>query len=105
MNSWIYLVIAGIFEMIWVLALKFSDNFQKAGYVILTTVAMILSLLFLSLSFKTIPTGTAYACWTAIGAVGVILVGMIFLGESTSFLRIFFISLIVIGIVGLKIAS
>lgn len=105
MNSWIYLVIAGIFEMIWVLALKFSDNFQKAGYVILTAVAMILSLLFLSLSFKTIPTGTAYACWTAIGAVGVILVGMIFLGESTSFLRIFFISLIVIGIVGLKIAS
>lgn len=105
MNSWIYLVIAGIFEMIWVLALKFSDNFQKLGYVILTAVAMILSLLFLSLSFKTIPTGTAYACWTAIGAVGVILVGMIFLGESTSFLRIFFISLIVIGIVGLKIAS
>ena len=105
MNSWIYLVIAGIFEMIWVLALKFSDNFQKAGYVILTAVAMILSLLFLSLSFKTIPTGTAYACWTAIGAVGVILVGMIFLGESTSFLRIFFISLIVIGIVGIKIAS
>lgn len=105
MNSWIYLVIAGIFEMIWVLALKFSDNFQKVGYVILTAVAMILSLLFLSLSFKTIPTGTAYACWTAIGAVGVILVGMIFLGESTSFLRIFFISLIVISIVGLKIAS
>lgn len=105
MNSWIYLVIAGIFEMIWVLALKFSDNFQKASYVILTAVAMILSLLFLSLSFKTISTGTAYACWTAIGAVGVILVGMIFLGESTSFLRIFFISLIVIGIVGLKIAS
>ncbi len=105
MNSWIYLLIAGIFEMIWVLALKFSDNFQKVGYVILTAVAMILSLLFLSLSFKTIPTGTAYACWTAIGAVGVILVGMIFLGESTSFLRIFFISLIVIGIVGLKIAS
>lgn len=105
MSSWIYLVIAGIFEMIWVLALKFSDNFQKVGYVILTAVAMILSLLFLSLSFKTIPTGTAYACWTAIGAVGVILVGMIFLGESTSFLRIFFISLIVIGIVGLKIAS
>lgn len=105
MNSWIYLLIAGIFEMIWVLALKFSDNFQKLGYVILTAVAMILSLLFLSLSFKTIPTGTAYACWTAIGAVGVILVGMIFLGESTSFLRIFFISLILIGIVGLKIAS
>ena len=105
MNSWIYLLIAGIFEMIWVLALKFSDNFQKVGYVILTAVAMILSLLFLSLSFKTIPTGTDYACWTAIRAVGVILVGMIFLGESTSFLRIFFISLIVIGIVGLKIAS
>ncbi|MDO5849437.1 MAG: multidrug efflux SMR transporter [Methanobrevibacter sp.] len=105
MNSWICLVIAGFFEMVWVLALKFSDNFKKIEYVVLTIVAMILSLLFLSFSFKSIPTGTAYACWTAIGAVGVIVVGMLFLGESTSFLRILFISLIVIGIVGLKLVS
>lgn len=105
MNSWICLAIAGIFEMAWVLALKLSDNFQKVEYVVLTVVAMILSLLFLSMSFKTIPTGTAYACWTAIGAVGVIVVGMIFLGESTSLSRILFISLIVIGIVGLKLTG
>lgn len=105
MNSWIYLIIAGIFEMIWVVSLKLSDNFQKISYVILTVAAMILSLIFLSLSFDGIPTGTAYACWTAIGAVGVIVFGMLFLGESTSFLRVLFISMIVIGIVGLKLTN
>ena len=62
---------------------------------------MILSLVFLSISFKTIPMGTAYACWTAIGAVGVIVFGMMFLDESTDALRIFFIALIVAGVIGL----
>ncbi len=105
MNSWIYLIIAGIFEMAWVLALKFSENFTKLLFSVLTVIFMILSLIFLSLSFKTIPTGTAYACWTAIGAVGVIVVGMIFFGESTSILRIGFLAMIIIGIVGLKLTT
>lgn len=73
MNSWIYLFVAGIFEMGWVLALKFSENFTKLLFAVLTVVFMILSLIFLSFSFKSIPMGTAYACWTAIGAVGVII--------------------------------
>lgn len=66
---------------------------------------MILSLVFLSISFKTIPMGTAYACWTAIGAVGVIVFGMMFLGESTDVLRIFFIALIIAGVIGLNLTT
>lgn len=62
----------------WVLALKFSNNFSNLLYTALVVVFMILSLVFLSVSFKSIPMGTAYACWTAIGAVGVIVFGMMF---------------------------
>ena len=105
MNSWIYLIIAGIFEMAWVLALKFSENFTKLIFSALTIIFMILSLLFLSFSFKTIPMGTAYACWTAIGAIGVIIFGIFFLGESANLLRIFFIGLVIAGIIGLKITA
>ena len=105
MNSWIYLIIAGIFEMAWVLALKFSENFTKLIFSVLTIIFMILSLLFLSFSFKTIPMGTAYACWTAIGAVGVIIFGIFFLGESANLLRIFFIGLVIAGIIGLKVTT
>ena len=105
MNSWIYLVIAGIFEMAWVLALKFSENFTKLIFSALTIIFMILSLLFLSFSFKTIPMGTAYACWTAIGAIGVIIFGIFFLGESANLLRIFFIGLVIAGIIGLKVTA
>lgn len=89
----------------WVLSLKFSENFTKHIFTALTIILMILSLLFLSLSFKTIPMGTAYACWTAIGAVGVIVFGILFLGESANALRLFFIALIVAGIMGLKLTS
>lgn len=105
MNSWIYLVIAGIFEMAWVLALKFSQNFTKLTYSILVVVFMALSLIFLSMSFESIPMGTAYACWTAIGAVGVLIFGILFLGESSSVLRLFFITLIVAGVIGLNLTG
>ena len=105
MNSWIYLIVAGLFETAWVLALNFSDNFTNYLFVFLTAVFMILSLIFLSLSFKTIPMGTAYACWTAIGAVGVIVFGILFLGESANLFRIFCIGLIIAGVMGLKLSS
>lgn len=105
MNSWIYLIIAGIFEMAWVLALKFSQNFTKLNYSILVVVFMALSLILLSMSFELIPMGTAYACWTAIGAVGVLIFGILFLGESSSVLRLFFITLIVAGVIGLNLTG
>lgn len=105
MNSWIALVIAGIFEMLWVVELKLSNGFNKIIHLILVIIFMALSLVFLSISFNKIPMGTAYACWTAIGAVSICLVGMAFFNEPHNIFRILFLILIIIGIVGLKLTS
>ncbi|MCU0332906.1 MAG: quaternary ammonium compound efflux SMR transporter SugE [Ignavibacteriaceae bacterium] len=103
--SWIYLFIAGLFEIGWAVGLKYTEGFTKLWPSLITIIGMILSFYFLSNAVKTIPIGTAYAIWTGIGAVGTAFLGMILFGESKEFIRIFFIFLIVIGIIGLKIFS
>ena len=103
--SWIYLFIAGLFEIGWAVGLKYTDGFTKLWPSIITIATMILSFYFLSAAVKTIPIGTAYAIWTGIGVVGTAILGMILFGESKEFIRLFFIFLIVIGIVGLKFFS
>ena len=105
MNPWILLIIAGISEIGWAISLKYSEGFTNILMSIITIIIMIGSLFFLSLALKEIPIGTAYAIWTAVGAVGVAIIGMIFLGEAKSIMRIFCIMLVVAGIVGLKMAS
>ncbi|MEA4956172.1 MAG: multidrug efflux SMR transporter [Methanobrevibacter sp.] len=105
MNPWIFLIIAGISEIGWAISLKFSEGFKNISMSIVTIIIMAASLFFLSLALKDIPIGTAYAIWTAIGAVGVAIIGMVFLGELKSITRIFCIMLIVGGIIGLKISS
>jgi len=103
--AWIYLFIAGLFEIGWAVGLKYTEGFTKLWPSVITIVGMILSFYFLSNAVKTIPIGTAYAIWTGIGAVGTAILGMILFNESKEFVRIFFIFLIVVGIVGLKIFS
>ena len=103
--AWIYLLIAGLFEIGWAVGLKYTDGFTRLWPSIVTIVTMILSFYFLSSAVKTIPIGTAYAIWTGIGAVGTAFLGIIFFDESKEFIRIIFIMLIVVGIVGLKIFS
>ena len=103
--SWIYLFIAGLFEIGWAIGLKYTAGFTKLWPSVITIFGMILSFYFLSTAVKTIPIGTAYAIWTGIGAVGTAILGIILFGESKEIIRIFFIMLIVIGIVGLKIFS
>jgi len=103
--SWIYLFIAGLFEIGWAVGLKYTEGFTKLWPSVITIIGMILSFYFLSAAVKTIPIGTAYAIWTGIGAVGTAIFGMILFGESKEFIRIFFILIIVIGIIGLKIFS
>ena len=105
MNPWIFLIIAGISEIGWAISLKFSEGFTNVLMSITTVISMVLSLFFLSLALKYIPIGTAYAVWTAIGAVGVAIIGMVFLGETKSMIRIFCIMLIIGGIAGLKISG
>jgi len=103
--SWIYLFIVGLFEIAWAIGLKYTEGFTNLLPSVLTIIGMILSFYFLSAAVKTIPIGTAYGIWTGIGAVGTAIFGIILFNESKEFIRIFFILLIVIGIVGLKIFS
>ncbi len=103
--SWIYLVIAGLFECGWAIGLKYTYGFTKLVPSLLTASAMAISFLLLSMAMKTIPVGTAYAVWTGIGAVGVAVLGMILFGESREIVRIICLLLIISGIVGLKLVS
>ena len=103
--AWIFLFIAGLFEIGWAIGLKYTEGFTKLWPSIGTIIAMIISFYFLSTAVKSIPIGTGYAVWTGIGAVGTALLGMILFGESKEFIRIFCILLIIVGIVGLKIFS
>jgi len=103
--SWIYLFIAGIFEIGWAVGLKYTNGFTKLWPSVITIIGMVLSFYFLSNAVKSIPIGTAYAVWTGIGAVGTAILGIILFGEPKEFIRVFFIFLIVIGIIGLKIFS
>lgn len=105
--AWIYLLIAGIFEWGWPVGLKLGAG--EAGYSIawlgFAGLAMFASGALLLVAQKTIPMGTAYAIWTGIGAVGTFVLGILLFGETASFERFFFIGMIVLGIVGLKMAS
>ncbi len=102
---WIYLLVAGLFEIGFTTALKLSDNFTKVaptvGFLILGGISFYL----LSLSMKNIPLGTAYAVWTGIGAFGTAVVGILFFGDPVFFWRVFFLLLLVASIVGLKLVS
>lgn len=103
--AWIYLVVAGIFECVWAIGLKYTEGFTRLLPTSWTVGAMAISFLLLSTAMKTIPVGTAYAVWTGIGAIGVAIVGMILFDESREAARLVSIALIVAGVIGLKIFS
>jgi quaternary ammonium compound-resistance protein SugE len=105
--AWVYLVIAGIFEWGWPVGLKLglADTGLRWGWIGFAGVCMAASGALLLIAQKTIPMGTAYAVWTGIGAVGTFVLGIFLFGESAAFVRFFFVGLIIVGIVGLKLAS
>ncbi|MGE5692964.1 MAG: quaternary ammonium compound efflux SMR transporter SugE [Candidatus Zixiibacteriota bacterium] len=103
--AWIYLVVAGIFEVIWAVGLKYAQGFTRLGASAVTVVAMLVSFFFLAQAVKSIPVGTGYAIWTGIGAAGTAFFGIILFAESVSLARLFCIGLIVVGIIGLKLTS
>lgn len=102
---WVVLVIAGLFEIGWAIGLKYTDGFTRLWPSIGTLLAMAISFALLSYAMKTLPVGTAYAVWTGIGAVGTVLFGIVFLGDSADTLRLLCLGLILAGIVGLKVIS
>lgn len=103
--AWIYLMVAGLFETVWAVALKYSDGFSRLWPSLITAVAMAISIYCLSLALRTLPLGTAYAVWTGIGAVGAAILGMVLFGESSAPLRLASMLLIVIGIAGLRLTA
>ncbi len=100
--AWVYLIAAGITEIIWAVGLKQSDGFKKLGPSVITVIVMLLSFALLSQAMRKLPLGTAYAVWTGIGAVGTVIYGMVRLNEPRDWPRILCVLLIVVGIVGLK---
>jgi quaternary ammonium compound-resistance protein SugE len=103
--AWIYLVIAGLFEVAFTTSLKFSNNFSNAKWSVAFFVSIYLSFHFLNTAIQKIPLGTAYAVWTGIGAVGTALVGIFVFSEPSDFWRVFFIMLLIGSIIGLKLVS
>ncbi len=103
--AWGVLFLAGLFEIVWAIGLKYTDGFSKLWPSVITIIAMWCSFALLSYALKTLPVGTAYAIWTGIGAVGVAIMGIYLFNEPMNFIRLGSIGLIVIGIIGLKFFS
>lgn len=103
--AWFYLILAGLFEIGFTTFLKLSENFTKFWPTIVFFLLSAFSFSFLSLSLQSIPLGTAYAVWTGIGAFGTAIIGIAYYHESTDFLRLFFLLLLISSIIGLKVVS
>lgn len=99
--SWVILVIAGLFETGWAVGLKYAEGFTRPTATVVTLVAMAMSVGLLGYAAQALPIGTAYAVWTGIGAVGTVLLGIVLFNESVNAARLFFVALIIAGIVGL----
>jgi quaternary ammonium compound-resistance protein SugE len=103
--AWVYLVLAGLFEVGWAVGLKSSQGFTKFWPAVWTVAAMAVSLFLLGVSLRSLPLGTAYAVWTGIGAVGTVVYGIVVLGEPATAGRLACVVLIVSGILGLKVLA
>ena len=103
--TWIYLIFAGILEVVWATSMKLSENFSRLGYSMVTILGMVLSFVFLARALKELPMSLAYPIWTGIGAIGTVVVGIVFLKDQLSPLAYLFLILVVIGIIGLKMTS
>jgi len=103
--AWVYLVLAGLFEIGWAVGLKYSQGFTRFWPSAATVVSMAISLILLGVSLRSLPLGTAYAVWTGIGAAGTVLLGIMLFGESASAARLGCVGLIIAGIVGLRVLS
>jgi quaternary ammonium compound-resistance protein SugE len=103
--AWIYLLAAGMLEIVWAVAMKQSHGFTRLVPAVITIVAAIGSFVLLAIAMRTLPLGTAYVAWTGIGAVGAFLVGIMFLGEAASLARIAAGILIIAGLMLMKFST
>ena len=105
MNAWIWLLIAGLFEIQWAVTLKYTEGFTRLWPSVFCLVGMVISVYGLAVAQKTLPLGTSYAVWVGIGILGAAIFGMVLLNEPKTLIRIGFILLILVGIIGLKVSS
>jgi quaternary ammonium compound-resistance protein SugE len=103
--AWAFLVLAGLFEVGWAIGLKYTEGFTRLWPSIWTILAMIISLWLLGIAMKTLPVGTAYSVWVGVGAVGTVILGIMLLGEPANAARLISVALIIVGIIGLKLAT
>lgn len=103
--AWVYLLLAGVLEVIWAYAMKLSEGFTRMVPTAVMVIAMIGSVVLLALAMRTLPLGVSYMIWTGIGAVGAFIMGVVFLGESTSAIRLAAAGLIVAGLVLMKVSA
>ncbi|HEV8583090.1 MAG TPA: quaternary ammonium compound efflux SMR transporter SugE [Thermoanaerobaculia bacterium] len=103
--SWLYLIVAGLLEVVWAVTIKSTEGFTRLGPTLLSLGLMGGSFYLLGLAMRDLPTSTGYAVWVGIGAAGTALLGMVFLGESRNPLRLLSLALIVLGVIGLRLAE
>jgi quaternary ammonium compound-resistance protein SugE len=103
--AWMILVVAGLFEVGWAIGLKYTEGFTRLWPTVGTVAAMVVSICLLGVAMKSLPVGTSYAVWVGVGAVGTAILGIVMLGESASVGRLVSLGFIVVGIVGLKLAT
>lgn len=103
--AWITLIFAGLFEVAWALGMGYTDGFKKPLPTVLTVIALIVSFVLLERAQRDIPIGTAYAVWVAIGVVGAAVVSALFLGDQFTWLRAFFLAMLIAAIIGLKMTT
>jgi quaternary ammonium compound-resistance protein SugE len=104
-TSWIFLVIAGLLEICWAIGLKYTEGFTKLIPSIFTLITLALSMYMLAKASQVIPIGTAYGIWVGIGALGAAILGIFLFNESASLARIFFLILLLVAIIGLKLTA
>jgi quaternary ammonium compound-resistance protein SugE len=103
--AWILLIVAGVLESGWAIGLKYTEGFTRLWPSVLTIGGIVLSMVLLAQAARTLPIGTAYAIWVGIGAAGAVMLGILFLGESANPGRLFFLALLLVAIVGLKLTT
>lgn len=103
--NWVVLFCAGMFEIVWAIGLKYSYGFTRFWPSLITTVAMLISVVLLGFSMKTLPVGTAYAIWVGVGALGIAVFGIVLFGEPLNLFRVLSLMLILCGIIGLKLSD
>ncbi len=103
--TWIYLIIAGVFEVVWSSCMKLSVGFTRLPYSVATVVGMIISFFFLAKATRVIDLSIAYPVWTGIGAVGAVIAGVVLFREQLNFATVAFIGLLIISIIGIKVTS